>query len=250
MKCVIIAAGQGSRLRPIARSKPLAPIQGAPLIERVIEAAHEGGATEFVVVTGYEAGPLEAFLAELSRRRGWPVACAFNPDWAGGNGLSAAAGARAAGVEATGERFLLMMADHLFDPGIVRGLTAAAPADAALTLAVDMRLDNPLVDLDDVTRVALGPGGRIVRIGKHLEPYDAFDTGVFLAAPALVGAIEADAAGGGAASLSAGVQRLADRGLAATWDIGARFWLDVDDAVAFERAEREQARFAGVGSAG
>ena len=245
MKCVIIAAGQGTRLRPIARSKPLAPIQGAPLIERVIEAAHLGGATEFVVVTGYEAEPLEAFLAELSRRRGWPIACVFNPDWAGGNGLSVAAGARTAG-----ERFLLMMADHLFDPDIVRGLIAGAPAEAALTLAVDLRLDNPLVDLDDVTRVALGPGARIARIGKHLEPYDAFDTGVFLATSALVEAIEADAAAGGVASLSAGVQRLADRGLAATWDIGARFWLDVDDAVAFEHAEREKARFAGVGSAG
>lgn len=239
MKCVIIAAGQGTRLRAIARSKPLAPIRGAALIERVIEAAHAGGADGFVVVTGYEAEPLEAFLAELSARRGLPVETVRNPDWAGGNGLSVAMGA-----DAAGDRFLLLMADHLFDPTIVRDLLAVASPKAAATLCVDRRLDNPLVDLDDVTRVALGPGGTILRIGKHIEPYDAFDTGVFLATPRLAQAIREDVMAGGAASLSAGMQRLAAEGLAATFDIGGRFWLDVDDAVAFDHAERQPAVFA------
>ena len=34
------------------------------------------------------------------------------------------------------------------------------------------------------------------------------------------------------------MSRLALRGLAMTFDIGERFWLDVDDAVAFEHAVR------------
>jgi choline kinase len=240
VKCVIIAAGQGSRLRAIARSKPLATVLGVPLIERVIEAALGGGASEFVVVTGYEAEPLEAFLGELSRRRGVPITPVRNADWRLANGLSVVA-ARAA----AGDRFLLLMADHLFDPEIVAGLIADAGRRPGLTLAVDRRLDNPLVDLDDVTRVQLGPGGAIGRIGKGIEPYDAFDTGVFLADRRLPEAILEAAADGAPASLSAGVQRLAAQGLAHTYDIGARFWLDVDDAVAFGHAEREQARLAG-----
>jgi hypothetical protein len=32
--------------------------------------------------------------------------------------------------------------------------------------------------------------------------------------------------------------RLADRGLAHTFDIGARFWLDIDDPVAHGQAEQ------------
>ena len=146
---------------------------------------------------------------------------------------------------AVGDRFLLLMADHLFDPGIVQALIAADGAGRALTLAVDRRLENPLVDLDDVTRVVTDAEGRIVRIGKMIEPYDAFDTGVFLATPQLIQAIQDDVAAGGNGGLSGGVQRLADQGLAGTLDIGSRFWLDVDDAVAFGHAEREQARLAG-----
>ena len=41
MKCLVIAAGKGSRLRLKGDSKPLIPILGVPLIERVIRPARE-----------------------------------------------------------------------------------------------------------------------------------------------------------------------------------------------------------------
>ena len=50
MKCLIIAAGQGSRLRSIADVKPLIPLRNTPLIERVIDSAMEAGADDFYVV--------------------------------------------------------------------------------------------------------------------------------------------------------------------------------------------------------
>jgi 1L-myo-inositol 1-phosphate cytidylyltransferase len=239
VKAVVLAAGQGTRLRDIAPSKPLAPVLGVALIERVIEAAAAGGAREFVVVTGSRAEPLEAFLAGLGPRRGLTVETVRNERWTEANGLSVvAAEGRLDGP------FLLLMSDHLFDPGIVEALAATAAGREGLTLAVDRRLDNPLVDLDDVTRVETGPDGAIRRIGKQIEPYDAFDTGVFWADASLPAAIRAEIAAGGAASLSAGVQRLADEGRARAFDIGARFWLDVDDAVAFGHAENEEKRLA------
>lgn len=233
MKAVILAAGQGTRLRSIAASKPLAPVAGAPLIERVIDAAAAAGVDGFVVVTGYEAGPLEAFLAELAPRRGVAIEIARNDRWRESNGLSVTA-AR----PLLDGPFVILMSDHLFDPAILRGLMAHAEGRDDLILAVDRHLDNPLVDMDDVTRVETGAAGAIVRIGKHLEPYDAFDTGVFVAPLALAEAIAADVEAGGAGSLSAGVQRLAAAGRASTWDIEGRFWLDVDDAKAFEQAEQ------------
>jgi choline kinase len=138
--------------------------------------------------------------------------------------------------------FLLLMSDHLFDPGIARGLMAHSQGRAGLTLAVDRRLANPLVDMDDVTRVETDPGGAIRRIGKGITPFDAFDTGIFVAPLSLVDAIRSDVAASGTGSLSAGVQGLAAAGQAFTYDIGDRFWLDVDDAVAFGHAEREEAQ--------
>ena len=47
MKCLIIAAGKGHRLRSKGDSKPLVPLFGIPLIERVIRCALEAGADDF-----------------------------------------------------------------------------------------------------------------------------------------------------------------------------------------------------------
>ncbi len=227
-----MAAGQGVRLRGVAYSKPLAKVAGIALIERVIASAALAGVGEFVVVTGYEGDALARDLADISARLGLPVTCVFNPDWRGANGVSALAAAPLlAGA------FLLLMADHLFDPSILADLIALGELEAPVVLAVDRRLGNPLVDLEDVTRVRTGPFGAIVRIGKLIDTYDAFDTGLFRAGPALLEALRADLAAGGGGGISAGMQRLADAGHAGTFDIGDRFWIDVDDPAALEKAE-------------
>ena len=230
MNCLIIAAGHGSRLRDISPSKPLTPVAGVPLIEHVARAAAAGGASAFTVVTGHEAERLEAFLAGLSERLGLPIVPVRIADWDRPNGYSVLAGA-----DAIGGDYLLTMSDHLFDPEIVR-LLLAAPA-AALTLAVDRDLANPLLDMDDATKVALGADGAIARIGKILDRFDAIDTGLFRATPALAEAIRTAVADGGAGSLSDGVQRLADQGKAMTVEIKGARWLDVDDAIALAKAE-------------
>jgi len=231
-----VAAGQGTRLRDIAPSKPLAIVRGVPLIEHVITSAHAGGVNEFVVVTGYQADRLESFLRALSARRDFAITTVRNPDWRLANGLSVVAA-----EHLLGERYVLMMSDHLFDPDLLRGLLGAAQPSGRVVLAIDRRLDNPLVDLEDVTRVETDPDGAIRRIGKLISPYDAFDTGVFLASDALFAAIREDLAAGGGGGISGGMGRLAARGMAYTHDIGERFWLDVDDAVAHGQAERMHA---------
>ncbi|HET9639095.1 MAG TPA: NTP transferase domain-containing protein [Allosphingosinicella sp.] len=245
MKCLIIAAGQGTRLRSIAASKPLARVAGRPLIEHVMGAAAAGGATGFVVVTGYEPEPLEAFLGELAGRTGLPIEIVRNPDWARPNGVSVlAAQAR---LESD---FVLLMSDHLFDPEILRDMIAADRGEAALTLGADHEVDNPLLDLDDATKIELGEKGRIRRIGKTLAQYDAIDTGIFIATPALLEALRSSLAAGGTGSLSEGVQALADAGRAFTRDIGGRWWLDVDDEAAFAKAEAALASPPWKGGAG
>jgi len=74
---------------------------------------------------------------------------------------------------------------------------------------------------------------------------DAFNTGVLFASRALFDAIREDVQAGGGGTFG-GVQPLADRGLARVFDIGSRFWIDVDDTLAFEQAEIEQSRIGGM----
>jgi choline kinase len=232
MQCLIIAAGQGTRLRSLAPSKPLAEIEGVPLLGHIVRAAKAGGATSFRVVTGYEAEAIEAFLPHLSRSAGVPIEPVRNPDWLRPNGLSVLAAA-----PHLADEFLLLMADHLFDPEIVEGLLADRAPDAALTLAADYHHDNPELDLDDATKLLVGHDGRIRRIGKTISDYNAIDTGIFHATTGLLEALRLSLEEGGSGSLSEGVQRLAEDGNAFAHDIGEAWWIDVDDEPAFRRAE-------------
>ena len=115
MKCLILAAGKGSRLKQNGRSKPLIPVLGIPLIERVIHTAIEAGADDFYVVTGYEGERVRAFLESLSNRRKIRITSIINSDWEKNNGLSVLKA-----QEYLSEPFLMLMADHLFDPSIAR----------------------------------------------------------------------------------------------------------------------------------
>jgi len=230
LHALIVAAGYGSRLREVSPSKPLTLVHGVALIERVLRAARVGGVTDVTVVTGHEAERLERHLALAAATLDLPVRCVRTPDWSLSNGHSVLTGAEAIGAR----RHLLMMADHLVDPALIARV-AAAP-EAALTLGVDRRLDNPLVDMDDVTRVR-AEGDRIVAIGKHLPDYNCFDTGVFAVDARFHDALRASIAAGGPGSISAGVEALAQTGAARVIDIADAWWLDVDDARALAQAE-------------
>ena len=53
MKCLILAAGKGSRLKPRGSPKPLVSLWGSTLIERQITAFKEGNINDFIIVNGY-----------------------------------------------------------------------------------------------------------------------------------------------------------------------------------------------------
>ena len=67
MKCLIIAAGKGSRLRSLTEIKPLISLKSKSLIERVIGSAMEAGADDFYVVVGYNSSSVRSHLEELSQ---------------------------------------------------------------------------------------------------------------------------------------------------------------------------------------
>lgn len=232
MDTLIIAAGYGSRLADISASKPLTPVCDMPLIEIAIRQALVAGGTRFVVVTGHQAEMLELFLADLSLRLQVEIIPVRLSDWSTPNGHSVIAGAtRCAG------NFLLLMADHIFEADILARLIAQGAPENGVTLAIDRRLDNPLVDPEDATWVQTGSDGLIKKIGKTIAPYDAVDCGAFLATQDLAAAIRAAIAAGKPGSLSEGMQVLADYNRAATMDIEDAWWIDVDDPRAHALAE-------------
>jgi 1L-myo-inositol 1-phosphate cytidylyltransferase len=232
LKCVIIAAGRGSRLTGRAECKPLCPVNGRPLIEWVIESAGRAGLTHFVVVTGFAREKVERHLEALARARGISISTVFNKDWEKENGISVS---QARGI--AGERFILAMSDHIVDPGILTRMIAQPVEPGEVVLAVDFNVrDNPSVDLGDVTKV-MAEGDRIIRIGKEIEAYNAFDTGVFLCTSGIFDALE-ESRKQGDASLTGGMRVLAERQKARVMDIEGGFWIDIDEGKSLDEAQR------------
>jgi 1L-myo-inositol 1-phosphate cytidylyltransferase len=230
MNCLIIAAGTGGRLREKGPSKPLIPIGGVPLLERVIARARAAGAERFFVVSGYRGEQLRAALDQLAAREALSITHIVNEDWQRANGVSVLR----AKPYLDGQ-FLLTMCDHLVDPDIIRDLVAAATPPQTVTLAVDFNVAGSINDPEDVTRVRCSDG-RIELIGKVIRDFNAIDTGVFLCTPILFDALEASQAAGDD-SLSGAMNVLAGWGKARAFDIQSRLWLDVDDPLSFRKAE-------------
>lgn len=222
---ILLAAGEGSRLRPTAPFKPLCRVGGRPLIDHAIHGLAKAGLQRVVIVTGYGKEQIAAHLSATI----WPISieAVATEDYREPNGVSVLAAEPFVG---DGEA-LLAMCDHLVDPELYRRV-AISGASGGVRLAIDRRLDSDWVDLDDVTCVRTA-GSWIVAIAKGLEAHDCFDTGVFAIGPSLFAALKELKS----PSLTEGVRLLASRQQASVLDCTGINWIDVDDQLALNKAE-------------
>jgi CDP-L-myo-inositol myo-inositolphosphotransferase len=211
--------------------KPLVPVLGVPLIERVIHSAMEGGVDEFYVITGYEGEQVSYFLRQLAKRLKVSITPIQNEDWQEENGVSVL---KARGI--IEESFLLLMADHIYDPAIIRALQEQPLKEDEILLAVDTDMNNPMVDIEDVTKVHM-KDGHILNIGKTIDDCNGFDIGILRCTPTIFEALERAREIHNDTTLSAAIAILAEnkhvkfmqtRGL----------WIDVDDENGFKKAEK------------
>ena len=222
MKCLIIAAGRGSRLSTNGDPKPLIPVLGLSLIERVILTAKKGGLTDFYVVTGYNGEKVRPFLDRFSQRRNIDITNITNDEWEKGNGLSVLKAKKL-----LNENFILLMGDHIFDESILVRLRSEKIADDELMLAIDYNIkNNKLVDVNDVSKVVV-EGNRVLNIGRNIRKYNAYDTGISLCSPAIFSAIE-EGLSDGNDSLSRGIGAMAEEEEVKAIDIENDYWIDVN----------------------
>jgi CDP-L-myo-inositol myo-inositolphosphotransferase len=232
-RALIIAAGKGSRIgsKTNYRPKPLISVGGLPLILRTIYTAREVGVREFVVVTGFLADELENFLSS-NAPQDITVRFVYNELWERPNGWSVY---KAKDEFQDGEPFFLMMSDHVTEPSLLKILAAKPLSGRSCRLAVDF---NPsrVPDIEEATKVWVDEEGLIRRIGKQIKDFNGVDTGFFLCSGEIFTALE-EALAEGKETLSDGIQKLADRGLMESADIGSIFWQDVDNEEDLRRAE-------------
>jgi NDP-sugar pyrophosphorylase family protein len=177
MKAVVMAAGEGRRLRPLTERwpKPVLPIDGKPVVGMLLRELHAAGCEEAVVVTGHLAEQVEALLGD-GTAFGVPVRYARQPGVLG----SADAVLRAQAEPP----YLVVAADTVFRPGDVLAFWnafAAGGADGAIAVRRDpppdpphrfaVRVENGLVTrvLDDDPANPLA-GAPLWALGPRLQP--------------------------------------------------------------------------------
>ena len=225
---LILAAGNGSRLAACSGElpKPLVPLHGKPLLEHVMSAAREAGIEKFVIVVGYRGRAIREWY-ENRPFAGFDVAWVENPDYRKkSNGVSVLCA-----KDLICEPFLLLMADHIFEPATAGALLRQPLGAHEVILGVDRKIES-VFDLDDATKVRLD-WDRIVAIGKNLDRYNALDTGMFLCQPVLFQWLES-AKIDGDCSLSDGLRIMAQNRTFRGFDIGEAHWQDVDTPAALD----------------
>jgi choline kinase len=126
MRAVILAAGSGSRLRPVIGPYPkcLAAIGGHTLLERQIAALRAHSVDAITVVVGYRRDAIEQVC-------GREVEIVYNPDFASTNSLYSLWLAR----DLLSEGFVVMNSDVLFHPHLLTRLLTSPHEDALLMAA-------------------------------------------------------------------------------------------------------------------
>ena len=164
MKAIILAAGQGTRLRPLTNDRPkcLVELAGKPLLEHQLSVLRNAGISDIHVVGGYRA--------EQLKRPG--LTLHINEHYAKTNMVSTLFCASAV---MTGEDDLIISyGDIVYEP---RVLDALMNCDAPIVLAVDRewkrywaaRMNNPLADAETLK---LSNVNQIVELGKKPGSYD------------------------------------------------------------------------------
>ena len=170
MQTIVLAAGEGTRMRPLTAHtpKPMLPVADRPLCAHTADAAVAAGTDELIFVVGYEADAVREHFGE--EYRGVPVAYATQDEQ-----LGTAHAVRAAREHLDGE-FAVLYGDDLYDPASIEALFASRPGIAAY------RAENPsnygVLDTDGdrvvgVTEKPENPETDLVSAGACVLPGEA-----------------------------------------------------------------------------
>lgn len=173
MKVIILAAGQGSRLKPLTDEIPkaLLDVGGQTLIGRQIDAFAGAGLRDFVVITGFRPELMEKALARIAARNQVNVKTIYNPFYGVADNLASCWMAR---EEMRGD-FIQVNGDNVFRAELAAALLDAQGAPVTVAISRKEKYDT-----DDMK--VMVQNGRLTDIGKELpnETVDAEALGFYV----------------------------------------------------------------------
>jgi mannose-1-phosphate guanylyltransferase/phosphomannomutase len=187
MKAIVMAGGEGTRLRPLTSNqpKPMVPIVGKPCMEHIIELLRRYGFDEVIVTLAFLPQAIESYFGD-GESTGVSIDYSLEATPMG------TAGSVRLAAQRIDEPFLVISGDALTDFDLASLVRSHTEADAVVTIALKA-VDNPL----DFGIVVTGEDGRIERFlekptwGQVFS--DTINTGIYVLDPEVLRHIPDDA---------------------------------------------------------
>ncbi len=213
---IVLAAGEGNRLRPLTqnRPKPMLPAATKPILEHVFDQLVDAGIDELVVVVGYRSDRVQSHFGPTYRNV--PLTyVSQNKQLGTGHALLAAESV----VDGT---CLVINGDQIVDSRIVGDTIAGHESDSAATLALLQRSS-----IDEYGGVIVDDG-RVTNIVE--SPHDDRDyflnAGVYVLEPVVFEAVRAAEPTAGEHHLVDGLSTLIDSGEILRGVVSDGIWVD------------------------
>jgi mannose-1-phosphate guanylyltransferase/phosphomannomutase len=183
MKAVIMAGGQGTRLRPLTsdQPKPMIPIVNLPCMEHIVELLKRHGFTDIAVTLQFMPDEIRDYFGDGSE---WGVNMSYSvEDAPAGTAGSVKMAEQQLGLE--GERLLIISGDALTDADLSRLVEFHEEKGSEATMVLKS-VENPL----DFGIVITEEDGRISRFlekpawGQVFS--DTVNTGIYLLEPSVM----------------------------------------------------------------
>lgn len=169
MKAILLAAGEGKRMRPLTANRPkvLLPVGPEPMLHRLIRQLAHAGVREITIVTHYKADVVEQSVGDGSK---WGVKVQYAPQGAARGTGHAVAAAKPPHDEA----FLAMNGDVYLPEGQLERIVASGPGSLAAAVVANptdfgvFRVENQLAV--HVEEKSATPSSNLANAGVYYCP--------------------------------------------------------------------------------
>ncbi|MEO8287625.1 MAG: mannose-1-phosphate guanyltransferase [Chloroflexota bacterium] len=186
MKAVIMAGGEGSRLRPltIRRPKPMVPVVDRPAIVHILELLKRHGITEVVVTLQYLAAVIQEYLGD-GANYGMKISYTVEESPLG------TAGSVRQAIDMLDDTFMVISGDALTDFDLTTAIRFHRQKKATATIVLK-RMPNPL----EYGVVIIDDNGRVRQFQEKPSWGEVFsdtvNTGIYILEPKIFDYYEAE----------------------------------------------------------
>ncbi|MGH3104792.1 MAG: sugar phosphate nucleotidyltransferase [Gaiellaceae bacterium] len=177
MKAVVMAGGEGTRLRPLTSNqpKPMVPIVGKPCMEHILELLREHGLTDVIVTVAFLPQAIRSYFGDGE-------ALGLTIEYSVEESPLGTAGSVRLASDRLDDTFLVISGDALCDIDLTKLIEFHRQRDAAVTIGLKS-VDNPL----EFGIVVTDEDGRVERFlekpswGQVFS--DTINTGIYVLEP-------------------------------------------------------------------